>query len=223
MGESQRIERIVAVIPVRGLEEAKSRLGEVLDAEERRDLVTAMLERVVAAAVAAPQLAEVVVVSPDPAALELAVAAGARPFLQQGAGLNEALEAARVEILAAGDAAILVLPADLPAIEPAAIAAMVAAADPPPSVVLAPDRFGRGTNALLLDPGDVIDFAFGVDSRSTHARAARSAGARYAEVDAGLSLDLDTAEDLLLSEARPDASRHPGIPQPGSGPAARSR
>jgi len=38
------------VIPVRALEGAKSRLGDVLDAEERRDLVARLLERTVGAA-----------------------------------------------------------------------------------------------------------------------------------------------------------------------------
>jgi 2-phospho-L-lactate guanylyltransferase (CobY/MobA/RfbA family) len=35
--------RLMVVIPIRGLEEAKSRLGQALDAEERRDLVTRLL------------------------------------------------------------------------------------------------------------------------------------------------------------------------------------
>ena len=89
-------ERIVAVVPVRGLEGAKSRLGGVLDAEERRDLVSTLLRRVVEAAAATPGVTEVVVVSPDPEALELAASTGARPLRQSGMGLNEGLEAARV-------------------------------------------------------------------------------------------------------------------------------
>ena len=38
-----RLARLMVVIPIRGLEEAKSRLGQALDAEERRDLVTRLL------------------------------------------------------------------------------------------------------------------------------------------------------------------------------------
>jgi 2-phospho-L-lactate guanylyltransferase len=206
-------ERVVAVVPVRGLEGAKSRLGGVLDPEERRDLVSKLLQRVVEAAAAATGIAEVVVVSPDPAALELAGQAGARPLLQRGAGLNDALVEARADVLGTGPADLLVLPADLPEVDPAGLAAMVRAVDRRPCVVLAPDRHGRGTNALLLAPAGIVDFAFGGDSRSAHARAARAVGAAYREVDAGLSLDLDTPDDLLLHEARTadraTASRHP--------------
>jgi 2-phospho-L-lactate guanylyltransferase (CobY/MobA/RfbA family) len=42
---------IVAIIPVRGLERAKTRLGEVLDAEERRALVEGLLRRTIRAAI----------------------------------------------------------------------------------------------------------------------------------------------------------------------------
>ena len=70
-----------------------------------------------------------------------------------------------------------------------------------PLVVLAPDRHGRGTNALLLAPPDAIEFGFGGDSRAAHAACAEETGARYVELDGQLSLDLDTPDDLLLVES----------------------
>ena len=45
--------RVVAIVPIGALENAKSRLGGSLDAEERRDLVDAMIERTLAATTAA--------------------------------------------------------------------------------------------------------------------------------------------------------------------------
>ena len=188
------------VVPVRSLEGAKSRLGAVLDAEERRDLVERLLRRTVAAALATPGVADVVVVSPDPEVLAVASAAGARPLTQRSRGLNPALQEARAAIDADR---LLVLPADLPAVTAGDLAAVLAAGDAAgtPSVVLAPDRHGRGTNALLLAPPDVIDFAFGGDSRAAHAWRASSAEAGYVEVPGVLALDLDTPDDLLLAES----------------------
>jgi 2-phospho-L-lactate/phosphoenolpyruvate guanylyltransferase len=188
------------VIPVRTFEGAKSRLGAVLDAEERRDLVERLLRRTVAAALATPGVSDVVVVSPDPEVLAVASTAGARPLLQVSRGLNPALQEARAVISAER---LLVIPADLPAVGPGALAAVLAAGDAAgaPSVVLAPDRHGRGTNALLLAPPDVIDPAFGGDSRAAHAWLASSADAAYTEVSGALSLDIDTPDDLLLAEA----------------------
>jgi 2-phospho-L-lactate guanylyltransferase len=196
------------VIPVRTFEGAKSRLGDVLDAEERRDLVERLLLRTVAAALKTPGVTEVLVVSPDPEVLAVASAAGARPLLQASRGLNPALQEARAAIRADR---ILVVPADLPAMTASDLAAVLAAGDAAgtPSVVLAPDRHGRGTNALLLTPPDVIDPAFGGDSRAAHAWLASSADAAFAEVPGVLGLDIDTADDLLLAEALRTGS--PGV------------
>jgi 2-phospho-L-lactate guanylyltransferase len=187
------------VVPVRALEGAKSRLGAVLDAEERHDLVLQMLRRTVAAAIATPGVIEVIVVSPDPEALAIAEAGGARPLLQQSRGLNPALQEARAAAI--GDR-LLLLPADLPTIRPADVALVLASGDAAgsPSVVLAPDRHRRGTNALLLDPPDAIDPAFGGDSRAGHTWLAASADVPCVELDGVLELDLDTPEDLLLAE-----------------------
>ena len=188
------------VIPVRAFEGAKSRLGAVLDAEERRDLVERLLRRAVAAALATDGVTDVVVVSPDPDVLAIAGAAGARGVVQQSRGLNPALQEARATIVADR---LLIIPADLPAVTPAALAEVLATGDRAgtPSVVLAPDRHGRGTNALLLDPPEVIDPAFGGDSRAGHAWLASSADAAFAEVPDVLALDVDTPDDLLLAEA----------------------
>jgi 2-phospho-L-lactate guanylyltransferase len=219
------IERIVALVPVRGLEGAKARLGEALDAEERRALVERLLARTVAAAAATPAVVEVVAVSPDPHVLALARTLGARGIAQEGGGLNEALDIGRAAAVAAGADAVLVVPGDLPAVTAAELARIVerarahrqeapstadnsagasselAPATPRALVALVTDRAGIGTNILLIAPPDVIPFHFGVDSRAVHAAAARAAGAAYLEIAGPLDLDLDTPEDLLAAEA----------------------
>lgn len=194
-------------VPVRAFEGAKSRLGAVLDAEERHDLVEAMLRRAIAAALATPGVVEVIVVSPDPEALGVAEAAGARPLLQRSRGLNPALQEARA--IALGER-LLILPGDLPTVTPDELSEVLAAGDAAgsPSVVLVPDRHRRGTNALLLDPPDAIDPAFGGDSRAGHAWLAESADIRFTELTGILELDLDTPDDLLLAETlRRDGAR----------------
>ena len=187
------------VVPIRAFDGAKSRLGAVLDAEERRALVERLLRRSVAAALATEGVTEVIVVSPDPEVLAVAVEAGARPVRQASRGLNPALHEARA--VATGQR-LLIIPGDIPGVSPIVLERVLAAGDAAgsPSVILAPDRHGRGTNALLLDPPDVIDPAFGGDSRAGHAWLASSADAAYAEVPDVLDLDIDTPDDLLLAE-----------------------
>ncbi len=209
----------VVLIPVRALEGAKSRLGDALDPEERRDLVERLLRETVAAALATPGVDGILVVSPDPQVLDAGASAGAAGVRQTTAGLNPGLVEARDAAVTAGADRLLILPGDLPGIEPSDIAAILAAADAAaapsrvtgrtgPVVVLATDRHGRGTNALLLQPPRVIEPSFGGDSRDAHRRLAATAGAAYAEVPGVLELDLDTPDDLLLFEAlRPEALR----------------
>jgi 2-phospho-L-lactate guanylyltransferase len=196
-------DRVVAVVPVGHLERAKSRLGEVLDAEERRDLVIGLLERTLAATLGTPGIAETIVVTPDDEVASLADAAGARVIRQADRGLNHGLAEARAAALDEGATALLVLPADLPAVSPAAVSDLLGVLGEArsPLVAIVPDRHGRGTNSLLLAPPDVIDFAFGGDSRVAHRHAAAAASTELVELDGPLSLDIDTPEDLLLVQA----------------------
>ena len=205
-------ERIVAVIPVGELERAKSRLGEVLDAEERRDLVIGLLERTLAATVASSRIAETIVVTPDNEVASIAQSAGARVIRQSDLGLNHGLDEARAAAVDAGATALLVLPADLPGVSPAAVDSLLATLDEAdsPLVAIVPDRHGRGTNSLLLAPPGVIDFAFGGDSRVAHRHAADAASTRVVELDGPLSLDIDTPEDLLLVQTGELGARDAG-------------
>ena len=202
------LEHIVALVPVRSLSGAKSRLGEPLDAEERANLVLGLLQRTVEAALNATRLAGVVVVSMDAELLRQARVMGAASLLQETNGLNEGLDEARI---AAGIAAtaVMVLPADLPDVTASAIdrlaeAAAIALRDEPDKtlVALVPDRHGTGTNALLVAPPNAIPFRFGEGSRAAHAAAAKSAGASYLELDGPLTFDVDTPDDLLEADRR---------------------
>jgi 2-phospho-L-lactate guanylyltransferase len=194
--------RLVAIIPVGALAGAKSRLGAVLDAEERLDLTLRLARATIAAATTAGRVDDVLVITPDDTIRALALELGARPLLQRDRGLNHGLAAARAEAVAAGAGAILILPIDLPEVTAAAIDAVAATLDEParPLVALVPDRHGRGTNALLIAPPDAIDLCFGGDSAIAHQAAAGAIGARLVILDGPLALDLDTPDDLLLAE-----------------------
>lgn len=199
--------RVVCLVPVGTLDGAKSRLGGVLDAEERHDLAERMAERTIRAAVQTAGIAETLVVTPDDEVRAIALDAGARPLRQRGQGLNAGLREARDEAVAGGADAVVVLPVDLPLVTPGAIGDVLAPLGrvqpragrfDPPLVVIVADRHGRGTNALLVAPPEAIEFAFGGDSRHAHVAAARAAGARVVELGGPLAIDLDTPDDLLL-------------------------
>lgn len=195
-----------AIVPLRGLEDAKTRLRAELDPKERLELIVTMARRTLAATRDANGVRGTVLVTADPAAAELAAEYGARTVVQVLPGLNAALREARTTAVANGATAILVLPIDLPAITAGAIEEVLAAASDAcragrPLVVGIPDRHGTGTNALLVSPPTAIDPAFGEGSFATHRAAAAAAGADFARLEGPLTLDVDTAADLLAAEA----------------------
>lgn len=203
--------RIAAIVPVASIEGAKTRLGESLDAEERRDLVERLLATTLSAALAVDRLADVLVVSPDRDVLTLAATAGARTLRQRTSGLNAGVSEARDDVVAGGAGAIVILPVDLPFITSAAVMGLLAPLDDGTDmVVLVPDRHGTGTNALVLRPPDAIEFAFGIGSRAAHRSAAERAGVPYIEVGGPLSIDLDTPDDLVLVESMAAEAPHAG-------------
>lgn len=210
-GPAPDLSRPWALVPLRGLEDAKTRLGAELDPEERVVLVTAMAERTLAATRDAASLSGTVLVTADPEAAVLAEGFGARTLVQRLPGLNAALREARTLAVEAGATAILVVPIDLAAISAAAIDEVVAAARAAadagaadrrrPIVAIVPDRQRGGTNALLVSPPAAIDPAFGDASFARHLARAEAAGAEPLVLGGPLTLDVDTASDLLAVEA----------------------
>ncbi|MDP8899788.1 MAG: 2-phospho-L-lactate guanylyltransferase [Actinomycetota bacterium] len=186
---------VYTVVPVKDLQGTKSRLAPVLDPAARAGLTLYMMGRVVTRALEAGVDA-VCVVSPDPIVLDEALKRGATPLVQKSRGLNPALEEGRLWATQNGASALLVLPADLPLIEPEDVRAVLAGAASAP-VVVAPDGARSGTNALLLRPPDALPFLFGPNSFEAHLGAARDREIEVRVCENGhLSFDLDTAEDL---------------------------
>lgn len=185
---------LVAIVPVKRLDAAKSRLAATLPPDERAALVVDMLRAVLAALAASALVAERVVVSPDPTALAIARAASATALWQPDDGLNAALELARAAT--SPMAMLLALPADLPLLTASDVAALAGEACSA-TVVIAPDGAADGTNALLLAPGAPLPFAFGPGSFRRHLAAAAAASLTTRVVSTpGLALDLDTPADL---------------------------
>lgn len=156
-----------------------------------------MLQDVLAALLAAAVFERVLVVSRDPAALELAAARGGEPLREEGRpGYRSAATQAAAAAGSAGARGLLIVPADVPLVRAADVRALVDAA-PRPGLVLVAARGGRGTNALLGCPPDAVPFRFGPASFLAHLAAAAAAGLPVRVLDLPrLALDLDRPADL---------------------------
>jgi 2-phospho-L-lactate guanylyltransferase len=186
----------LALVPVKRLGAAKSRLRGVLG-ERADELTLAMLADLLDALVASPQLARVVVVTPDEAVAQVAQTCGASARVAEDAGLNEGLAEATRE-LARRDEPVLVVLGDVAGATPRDIAALfdALAALGGRGVVLAPSRDG-GSAALLRAPHELMGTRFGASSAAAHRALASEAGAAFRELALpGLAIDLDRPEDL---------------------------
>ncbi|PYC79111.1 2-phospho-L-lactate guanylyltransferase [Streptomyces tateyamensis] len=187
------------VLPVKPLDRAKSRLAPFAGAR-RGELALAFALDTVAAALASPLVAQVLVVSQDPRASERLAALGAVVVADEpGGGLNPALShgAAHARRLRPGTP-LAALSADLPALRPAELTRVLAAAAGAGRAFLA-DAPGAGTTLLACDGHRLLAPAFGGASRARHA----AGGAReltLADVPS-VRRDVDTGADLAAALA----------------------
>jgi 2-phospho-L-lactate guanylyltransferase len=191
---------MVTVIPVKGLRSGKSRLATVLDACEREQLCTWMLERTLELTAS---MECVWVVSDDlHVAKRLKDIRSEARFLSCSPppDLNAALDVARAQVPIG--AAMLILPTDLILLQRNTLQSLVSA---PSTLSIGSNAARRGTNILLL-PATAVQrfrFCFGEDSFRKHVEEAQRLGfepqiVRSAETETDLdtSADLETAADL---------------------------
>ncbi len=198
-----------AIIPVKSLSEAKSRLAPHLTQRQRETLALDMLRHVVQTLCASQEFELVTVVSPDMRVLEKARTWGARASFEERSGHNPALHMAALREMAEGASALLTISADLPLLTAGDIDVMVERSTRF-DVVLAPSVDGTGTNAMLARPPLVVPYLFGVNSLEKHLRAARRRGlSTNLYASRGLSLDIDTIEDLQELERAARAGAEP--------------
>ncbi len=197
--------RTHAILPVKTFANAKQRLDDGLDAGTRRVIAQAMFSDVLVALRRATQVDEIVVVTADDHAAQIAGGYGASVLIDHERGHNAA---AAVGVLAASRAKAvraLLVPGDCPLLDPSEIDALIGRSSA--AAVIVPDRHGTGTNALLLTPPDSLQPSFGPDSCARHLANAEHDGtpAEVVEV-ASLALDVDTPDDLEMLHATLDAT-----------------
>jgi 2-phospho-L-lactate/phosphoenolpyruvate guanylyltransferase len=182
------------VVPAKRLDVAKTRLRPLTAGRDdsgaaHRDLVLALLADTVAAAVACPAVAAVVVVTDEPAATAVVRELGARTVPDEpDRGLNPALEhGAR----SAPGTAVAAMSSDLPALRPGELAAALEAATGLARGFVA-DAQGTGTT-LLTAVGTDLRPAFGPGSAEAHLTGGAVA---LAGSWPGLVRDVDTEADL---------------------------
>ncbi|WP_238013011.1 2-phospho-L-lactate guanylyltransferase [Dactylosporangium sp. AC04546] len=180
----------VAVVPVKPLRSAKTRLRGAVPAAVHPDLVLAMARDTVAAALACRAVTRVVVVCDDPAVRAELTRLGATCVPDTpAAGLNAALAFGARN----ADGPVVALTADLPALRATDLESALAAAERAGRRAFVPDQEGTGTVLLATPPGVPLAPHFGPGSAAAHLR---SGATRLDGTWPSLRRDVDTAADL---------------------------
>ena len=182
-----------AIVPIKPCSMRKTRLAGALDVADRTALTQWMLCKVLDVLAATPGVARVQVLAVEPPP-----GWSGGWTIDRGRGLNLELDAA----CAAAAGPVMVVFPDLPGLCTGDVTALADAAKGR-GIAIAPDRHGRGTNALALASmhGPRGDFRMGFGPQSL-ARHSGRAGMRGTLVNRpGLALDIDTPADLAAASA----------------------
>lgn len=202
-----------ALIPMKPLAEAKSRLCGVLSPAERQALMVAMASDVLAVLVEYPHIASITLLGDDPEVAALAGRSGVRHWSEQALGangLNAVVTAGCERLIAEQATTILVLHADIPLLSCRDVDSVAEVLAGGADLVIGCDSRRTGTNLLAFHAAAIPAFAFGGQSYVAHRDWAGQQGLRVETVQReGIGLDIDEPADIeRLKTQLPD--RHDG-------------
>ena len=189
-----------ALVPLKDLILAKTRLSGVLTSIERRALAQAMVEDVLDVLSRHQHITRITLVSDDPGASMLAQKYGADCWTESSLGcrgLNPLIQCASERLLAAGEEPLVVLHGDLPLLTGEDISHVVESQQALSGLIVGCDSKGVGTNLLAFNAASTPRFCFGADSCAAHIAGAKNAGVAVQILQrSGIGLDVDEAPDL---------------------------
>jgi len=193
---------ICAVVPVKGFEQAKSRLSSLLDEDQRVELSRFLLQDTLNTLSLCRELAKTIVVSSDPLVKEITQNLGLECLFQsRDKGVNNAVRYADKYLSSSGNWVSIIIPCDLPLLLPKDIDDVCQLIPKEGAcVIVCPSYKFDGTNLLVRDPFNIIsDTRYDNDSFQGHLEASIEAGANTKVLlPTRIMIDLDTPEDLRL-------------------------
>ena len=185
---------VVAVVPLKNLKLAKSRLSNILAEGERQELVLAMFDDVLVSLRESPFIDKIFLVADkyfNPIAdVQMITEIKNRGYDE---AIIEALKDSRVNQAQA----MLILPADLPLVSTDELDTLIRDQEDG-SIRIAGARDQDGTNALVMKPPSLLATSFGVGSFKRHKKFAKALSVKIEEINLpGLSFDVDTEKDLI--------------------------
>lgn len=206
-----------AIVPIKKLSSAKTRLSPILTPKQRLELMQAMACDVLSVLTKMPEIEQVCVVSDDPWAGSLVARFGVcwwhESELSAAPGLNSVILGAINRVAREACKEALIVHADLPLLDGASVASFInawRAMTGNKRLALSGPQDG-GTSLLLIDPAHPLAFFYGPDSLALHAAQAQALGysAHIQSLGHAVS-DVDRPADLarLFTDLRPYCGPH---------------
>jgi 2-phospho-L-lactate guanylyltransferase len=196
-----------ALVPLKAVSGAKSRLAQWLSPEQRAHLQLAMLTDVLTALTEARSLAGILVVTGDDTSNARITSFGACAFRERLSGdLDEAVRQGIAHLRVLGARHALVVAADLPLLDPAEVDRAVWTARAARRGLVVPSHDRAGTNGLLFDTCDPPSLAYGPRSFERHMHAFHDQTPCELALPS-FALDVDTPADILNLSAQRRATR----------------
>jgi 2-phospho-L-lactate guanylyltransferase len=208
-----------AILPVKRYSVGKSRLRNIFSETELVELNQQLFESTFTKLQETPGIDKILVVSREEHALAWCEAHGGVALLEDDPStLNSAIKQAQRFVCYHDRGRIMILPSDLPLMAPKDLRQLLGLADGERKLVIVPDHYQRGTNALVMSDPQLIEPRFGSGSFRKHTRQGLKKNTELViYLNENIQWDLDTSLELcriintqpeitLLSQLRKETS-----------------
>ncbi|HJU58708.1 MAG TPA: 2-phospho-L-lactate guanylyltransferase [Nitrososphaeraceae archaeon] len=194
------MKKIAAVIPMKNLNFAKSRLSTILTWQQRKNLIFFLLDITIKALKESRLITEIIVVSSDKT-IEKFSFENSLKFIKEDSdsGVNNAVILADRYCINNNIDANIVIPHDLPFISAKEIDQICNNSEKyPKCIIICPSKRFDGTNILFRKPPNVIKTFYDDNSYMNHLKEAQKYNLPIESLELdNLMFDIDTREDLI--------------------------
>ena len=194
------MKKIAAVIPMKNLHFAKSRLSTILTLQQRKNLIFFLLDITTKALKESRLITEIIVVSSDKT-IENFSFENRLKFIKEDSdsGVNNAVILADRYCIDNDIGANIVIPHDLPFISAKEIDQICTISEKyPKCIIICPSKRFDGTNILFRKPPNVIKTFYDDNSYMNHLKEAQKHNIPIESLELdNLMFDIDTREDLI--------------------------
>lgn len=194
------MKKIAAVIPMKNLHLAKSRLSTILTLQQRKNLAFFLLNATIKTLKESQLIYEIIVVSSDKTIEKFSIENSLK-IIKDSAdnGVNNAVILADRYCIDNDIDANIVIPHDLPFISAKEIDQICTISEKyPKCIIICPSKRFDGTNILFRKPPNVIKTFYDNNSYINHLKEAQKFNIPIESLDLdSLMFDIDTKEDLI--------------------------